>query len=279
MNIVQKIAALLGVTALAVALLWLVFVLPRAERIAPGYEGIFSYMARSSVAEAPEEPLVTESFIEHYHERLVRGEGDFILLEMVTEFFEVVTERLLFYTADQLQMNRTSRLMEGTDVLVLFPPKLQKRDYVIRRFPYFPKEGVLFTFEGEEKVRGLRSFRFSFHIASVDWSANYSHLVLPEGVSVLARDWGTVWVEPRTGIMMKHEEQWEARISGGNFHGHPVDVGEMWFLPDTVILQVFLAGNEGRRLRLYSWIAPGMLLLTGGILLCMAKPSRKGRLS
>jgi hypothetical protein len=237
---------------------------------------MFSYIARSSVAETPGKSLTTKSFVEHHRERVVRGEGNVVVLEMVTEFFEVVTECLLFYTTDQVRMNRISRLMEETDVLVLFPPKLRKRDYLVRRFPYFPEEGVLFTFEGEERVDGLRSFRFSYHIASVDWSANYPHIPLSEGASVLARDWGTVWVEPRTGIMVKHEEQWEARISGGEFHGHPVDMGDMWFLPDTVIRQVFLAANEGRRLLLYTWIVPGVLLLTGCILLCMAKPSRKG---
>lgn len=276
MNTLQKIAAALGVMALVFAVVWLGFVVPWMEEIPRNYETVFSYMARSAVAEAPGAPLVTESFIEHHEERVVTSQGNMFLVEMATTFVEISRGDILFHAADTLWMNRKSRLVKGKDVLLLFPPRLQKRDYLVRRFPYFPEEGVPFVFEGEEEVKGLRSYRFAFSTENLDWSANYPDFPLPEGASIVARDWGRVWVEPRTGIMVKHEEQWEALLSGGAFHGTPVDVGEMWFLPDTIMRQVFVASNEGRRLLLHTWVAPGAMILMGAILLLVGCPFHRG---
>jgi hypothetical protein len=276
MNTLQKTAAALGVIALTFAAVWLGFVIPWMEQVPRKYEAAFSYMARSTVAEAPGAPLAIESFIEHHAEHVVASQGNTVLVEMTATFVEISRGDILFQATDKIWMNRKSRLIKGGDVLLLFPHKLQKRNYLVRRFPYFPEEGVLFVFEGEEDVKGLRSYRFSFSAENLDWSANYPDFPLPEGISIRARDWGTVWVEPRTGIMVKHEEQWESVLSGEAFHGAPVDVGEMWFLPDTVVRQVFVASNERRRLLLHTWVAPGAMILMGALLLFMACPFHRG---
>ena len=276
MNALQKTATALGVMALTFAAIWVSFVIPWMKEVPRNYEAVFSYMARSAVAERPGAPLVKESFIEHHEERVVTPRGNMLLVEMVTTFVEISRGDILFQATDQIWMNRKSRLIKGGDVLLLFPYELQKRNYLVRRFPYFPKEGVLFVFEGVENVKGLRSYRFSFSAENLDWSANYPDFPLPEGVSIRARDWGRVWVEPRTGIMVKHEEQWESVLSGGAFHGTPVDVGEMWFLPDTVVRQVFVASNERRRLLLHARVAPGAMIFMGATFLFMGCPFHRG---
>ncbi len=277
MNGLQKISAILGITALVFAVAWLGFVIPRMEKVSANYKAAFSYIARSTFAETIGDSLATHSFIERHHERILHGyDDDIVVVEMTTEFVDAVTERLLFQATNRVSMDRRSRLIEGRKVLLLFPPHLQKRNYVLRRFSYLPEEGVLCTFEGEEEILGLRSYRFSFHAANLDWTANYPNLALPEDATIFARDWGTVWVEPCSGIIVKHEEEWEALISGGKYDGNLVDAGKMWFVPDSIIRQVFIASNERRRLLLHEWVAPGTLALIGGILLLMARPS-KGR--
>ena len=276
MNGLQKISAALGIMTLAFVVVWLGVVIPRMEKVSANYEADFSYAAQSTFAEILGDSLVTHSFTERHHERILHEYGDdTVVVEMTTEFVDAVTGRLLFRAIDQARMNRRSRLVEDKNVLLLFPPHLQKKNYVLQRFPYLPEEGVLFTFEEEERVNGLRSYRFSFQAAGLDWTANYPDLVLPEDASIFARDWGTVWVEPCSGIVVKHEEEWETLVSGGEYDGNPVDTGKMWFVPDSIIRQVFIAGNERRRLLFHEWVVPGTLALIGGILLFMARPSKR----
>jgi len=277
MNGLQKISAALGIMTLAFVVVWLGVVIPRMEKVSANYEADFSYAAQSTFVETIGDSLVTHSFTEHHHERILHGYGDdTVVVEMTAEFVDAVTGRLLFRVIDQARMNRRSRLIEDKNVFLLFPPHLQKKDYLLQRFPYLPEEGVLFTFKGEERISGLRSYRFSFQAASLDWTANYPNLALSEDATIFARDWGTVWVEPYSGIMVNHEEEWEALVSGGKYDGNLVDTGKMWFVQDSIIRQVFIAGNERRRLLLHEWVAPGTLALIGGILLFMARPS-KGR--
>ena len=275
MNGLQKILAAFGIMALACVVVWLGFVLSRIEEVPANYEATFSYMAPSVIAETLDGALATNSFIEHHHEHIVDEQGEIFVMEMVTTYEEIITGKPLFRSTDRVRMNRRSRLSEGKNVLLLFPPHLRRKNYVLQRFSYLPEEGTLFTFEGEEKIYGLPSYRFSFHAASLDWTANYPNLALPEGATIFARDWGTVWVEPYSGIIVKHEEEWEALISGGKYDGNLVDTGKMWFVRDSIIRQVFIASNERRRLLLHEWVAPGTLVLIGIILLLMARPSKR----
>lgn len=157
----------------------------------------------------------------------------------------------------------------GHDAHVVFPPHVQPADYRVKFFSYLPDGGVPFRFRGAETLRGLRVYVFDFAADDLDWTANYT-LALPPGVRIKSRDWGTVWIEPTTGTLVNHKEEWVAWADGGAFQGVEVDSGSMWLSDDTLMKQVFLAQNMKRASILYEIVLPLTMVGIAAILLAMA---------
>ena len=276
MNNLQKLLAISGVLLLGLIPVWIIAVVSGMDMIATDHELSFSYSASADVAKTIGGELQFSSFIERHRERVVSRTGNILDVAMTTKFVDQLTKKLLFSTTATIPVNRETGFIQGTKALLFFPGDLEKKNYLVRRFSYLPEEGALFVFDRQEEINGLPVYRFSYNVEDVDWTANYPELEFSENVSVSARNWGCIWVDPCTGIIIRHEEQWSAVVVGGTYSGTPVDVGKMRFSSDTVLKQVFTAQNEQRWVLFLGKVAPGATLLIAGILFVMAWPRKQG---
>lgn len=196
------------------------------------------------------------------------------ILEFKTVVYKLPNNELSWSQANSVKFDHDTLKIVGSDAYLVFPPHVEQRDYQAKFFSYIPDNGALFRFRGVDEVRGLRAYVFDFAVENLDWTDNYN-LAMPPGVRIKSRDWGTVWIEPTTGILVNHKEQWVATAKGGPFDDVEVDAGGMWFPNDTVTKQVFLAQNMRRTTVLYERVLPVCMLGASAVLLAMAAARRR----
>jgi hypothetical protein len=210
-------------------------------------------------------PLVYGRYIEEHTSRLVDDGKDQASVEFKTTVFKLPKNEVYWQQSKVLTYDKRSLKVVGGQAQMHFPPHVEKRDYAVRMFSYIPDDGVVFRFAGEEEVVGVDTYKFTFDAPGLDWTDNYSYTLVP-GTRILSHDWGTVWIEPESGIMVNHKENWIASAVGGPFHGMDVDDGTMWFASDTVTKQAFRAQNLRRASILYERVLPLALLGTAAII-------------
>lgn len=217
----------------------------------------------------PSAPVIYSRFIEEHKTQLIGSDGPIKRLEMSTRVIDVISGKLQFEKTSQLRFHSSTLKLEGSEALAFFPHHLEQKDYLVKQFSYLPDSGVLFEFKGTEQIEGALAYRFDYAAAGLDWTDGYDYALEPE-TKIEARDWGSLWLQPTTGIVVKHTENWFVKIVGGKFDGLAIDVGHMRFSPDTIAKQVTVAQNDRRSHNLYELIIPATLLLSGLIILTIS---------
>lgn len=218
-------------------------------------------------------PQVYTRFTEIHSMTEVESRDGKHTLEFKTTVYKLPNNELSWSQVNAVEFDHDTLKIVGSDAHVVFPPHTQQRDYLVKFFSYIPDSGARFRFRGEDEVRGLAAYVFDYSVEDLDWTDNYS-IPMPPGVRIKSRDWGTVWIEPTTGLLVNHKEQWVARSQGGPFDTVEVDAGGMWFPNDTVTRQVFLAQNIRRAAVLYERILPLCMLGAAAVLVAMAAARR-----
>lgn len=263
-----------GIAAMILAAVWTYFIAPTLLRPDSGYAVRLVYEAEGDTRISPNSPMVHSRFSEDHKTRTIEVNGPHIIFEISTRFTDLVNGEILFDDVSRVPFNRSTMKMDGSETLAFFPHHLEQTDYIVKQFTYFPDGGVPFRFQEIDFIQGAEVYRFDFDVPELDWTNSYDYTLEPN-VRIVARDWGSVWVEPSTGIVVKHTENWIAEITGGRYDGAKVDVGHMWLSPDTIAKQAFVAQNERRTHMLYELVIPVLLTLIGLTLVVMSFRKKK----
>jgi Porin PorA len=142
-----------------------------------------------------------------------------------------------------------------------------------RSYPFFDTvlgRAFPMTFEASEKVNGLTSYRF---VQTIPDSAIKINGVLPGTYSNVR----TVWVEPKTGVIVKGSEQIAQKFSDGGI----AFTGTLVFNDATVRSQVAYAKDKAGQIDLIRMWVPlgsvllGVILLIVGVLLMLGRRSAR----
>lgn len=260
-------AAVLG-SGIAIALLaavWSFAIAPALLHPGADYTVDLVYEAESETRTGPSEAMDRSRFTEEHKTRVVALDESALTMEISARFIDLATGGVLFEDASRIRFDPDTLRLENSKAYAFFPHHLEPDDYLLKQFTYFPDEGVLFRFHGTDSIEGAQTYRFDFEASNLDWTDSYDFALEP-GAKIMARDWGSVWVEPTTGVLLKHTEDWITSIVGGTHDGVQIDVGHMWLSPDTITKQVFFAQNDRRTHFLYEGVIPGSLTFIGVIL-------------
>lgn len=219
-------------------------------------------------------PQVYTRYTEVHSLNTTNVDGDRASMAFDSKVYKLPANDLSWSQVNAVPFDRDTLKIIGSDSYVMFPPHLEKQDYRVKLFSYIPDSGTQFRFIRVEEVRGLTAYVFDFQLEDLDWTDNYT-LHMPPDVRIKSRDWGTVWIEPTTGLLVNHTEQWVAAAQGGAFDSVEVDAGGMWFSSDTVMKRIFLAQNIKRACILYEIVLPLAMVAVAAILLAMAASCRR----
>lgn len=253
--------------------IWTFLLAPRLLH-GPALSDELVYETDGNTRETLAGPQVYSRFVEIHGMAAMESLSGKDRLEFKTTVYKLPANELSWSQVNAVEFDRGTLRIAGSDAYLVFPPHVERRDYLVKFFSYLPDSGALFRFRGVDRMRGVTTYVFDYAVDGLDWTDNYS-LAMPPGVRIKSRDWGTVWIEPVTGILVNHKEQWVAVAEGGEFDNAVVDTGGMWFPNDTVAKQLFLAQNMRRATMLYERILPVCMLGVGAILLAMAAARRR----
>lgn len=259
----------LGMALMLFSVVWAFVLAPLLVFSNEDYAVPLIYEDESENRPTPSAPAVYSRYIEEHKAQVIESDGPMKRLEMSTRVIDVISGKLQFEKTSQLQFHSFTLKLEGSEALAFFPHHLKQKDYLVKQLSYLPDSGVLFKFKGTEQIEGTLAYRFDYDAAGLDWTDSYPYALEP-GAKIEARAWGSLWLQPTTGIAVKHTEDWIVKIVGGEFDGLAIDVGRMWLSPDTITKQVILAQNDRRSHDLYERIIPATLLLSGFIILAIS---------
>lgn len=92
------------------------------------------------------------------------------------------------------------------DGAFLFPPRLARTEY--RYWDQMYGGPRTAAFKRVDQVEGLTTYVFEFNATGIDETPGYSHLAdVPERYLAHTDGKGTIWIEPRSGVVVDYEEQ------------------------------------------------------------------------
>jgi hypothetical protein len=168
-----------------------------------------------------------------------------------------------------------------------FPFNTQKREYTF--FDITLRRATPIRYDGEERINGLDTYRFVQRIDPVkleDREVPGDLVNGAAGTTVTAQRFyqnvRTVWVEPRTGSVVKGSEQVRQWLRGPDgSDGQVLLAGTLTFTPQTVQRQVDDAKANAAKLRALSgtgpilaWVIGSVLLLIGLVLMLIGRRPR-----
>jgi len=168
-----------------------------------------------------------------------------------------------------------------------FPFDTERKDYEF--FDVSLRKALPIAYDGEESVNGLATYRFVQQIDAVKLDAREVPASLFGGatgsltVDRMYQNVRKIWVEPRTGQIVKGEEAQKQYLRGPNGRDFTLIEGTLAWTPQTVQNQVDDAREAADKLALLTRTAPivlwtvGGLMVIGGLLLLLMKSG--GRMS
>jgi hypothetical protein len=158
---------------------------------------------------------------------------------------------------DALAVNDEKYMAEDAEphegLINKFPFDAQKKTY--RYWDGVLDSTVPAVFAGTEKLQGLTTYRFDVDVPSTPAE-------VLAGVQGLYTQDKSIWVEPRTGSIVKQTQDETRTLPNGD----PLLTLDIEYMPDTVTKAVDDAGSKASRLRLLTGIIP-IVGLVGGLLL------------
>jgi hypothetical protein len=163
-----------------------------------------------------------------------------------------------------------------------FPFDTQRKDYEF--FDVTLRKALPISYDGEESVNGLATYRFVQTIDPVKLESREVPGTLFGGeagnitVDRMYQNTRRIWVEPRTGQIVKGEEEQKQFLRGPNNREFVVLGGTLAWTPQTVQRQVDAARDASDQLVLLTRTGPivlwtvGGLMVIGGLLLLLMRP-------
>lgn len=240
--------------------IWMFAITPRLFYFPKDHYDFFVFEGTIDFAQNSSAPLERVVYLEKHTEKVTDVNGDILDMELTTKSLDVI-KQVDWEMKTVIPFNRKTLRIEDTDAFLFFSMHLEKRNYRVKVSSYLPEDGAVFRFAGESFVHGLKTYKFTFDAKNLDWSESYQEEGFGDVPKVLADDSGTVWVEPLTGTIVKHEEGWDARIVGGQYDGKQIDVGSMQFDLDSITNRVRIAEDKIQKVIWYERVIPITLAL------------------
>jgi len=259
----------LSVALVLFSALWAFVIAPLLLFTDANYAVTLIYEGKGESRPSPAEPTVHSRFIEKHKTQIVASNGPLKNLEMSTRVVDLISGELQFEKTSHIWLHPSTLRFEDSEALALFPHHLKPKDYLVKQFSYLPDSGVLFKFKRTERIESAEVYRFDYDAPGLDWTDAFDYTLAP-GAKIDAHVWGSLWLQPTTGILVNHTENWVVKIVGEKFDGLTIDVGNMWLSPDTITKQIFVAQDARRTHDLYEVAIPLSLLFIGLIVLAMS---------
>lgn len=199
-----------GLALLLLAALWAALVSPSIERLEAGFRSNYDFDAsarsRDTVDGAWESLRLvgrrTDATLVATDERMVLQSDVIWALGDGSLLFENAG----VYAVDRHRRGNLPGLGSSSRTgQFMFPPDVRRIDYALWDSQFMGPRIARYRATGT--IGGLRAYRFDFDVRSIDETDGYRHLAdVPERYRAHTDGRGSMWVEPRSGLMLDYAE-------------------------------------------------------------------------
>jgi hypothetical protein len=192
-----------------------------------------------------------------------RGTANLDIIDTITHIpeQEVLLQSESKYIIDT---EKRSYFDQSGEKRVLFPPNTQNSDYSDVFYKVYPNLTISkFTFANEENVFGMFSYVFRYNLK--DFPADQKMLVSPNeklgGEKILGNFEGKIWVEPRTGFIIKQESYWDFSFKDGDGKKQTIESGRTWQQDEETKRVINIIESKKAMAQIYEMWIPIYLIL------------------
>jgi hypothetical protein len=252
---VEKFLVLSAIVLLIAAPIWSVFIAPKLAHMQCDDTDYVMYFGNATWTNPNEAPLAV-AFREIATKHVISETGNTMTLGLTTTAEDLISKENFWESVDEIIITKITHEYVNGEGRFNFPINLEKKDVEhIKYYSYLPAS--TFKFEREDLVDGLLVYVYGFDVQGTDVTGNYPAWA-SSGKQILSHDFGTMWVEPKSGHVVNEVANWDIGFADGS---GKVDVGGMWYTEDTMKGEVFEAQNEKRSLLLYDVLVPLLFVI------------------
>ena len=176
--------------------------------------------------------------------------------------------KLIYQIEQDFIVNRNTKVIERTSQLAYFefPRNVEKKEYPV--WFYYINNPEIASFEKTEEIQGLTTFVFFLkHKFDNTLGVAEGNPLVPEKYNTVAELDAKIWVEPKTGIIVKMEDYGSSSYVEKTDDVFTADIIKpflKWtnkYSSDSTSKQVLIAQNERFKLLLIKTIIPLLLVV------------------
>lgn len=252
-----------AISALIVMIFWLAFVSPILTNIQARYapdNNYFGELKKYTLNE--DEGPATIGIIRKVlgkTDKVGRNSLDIKKIDTISNALnqEVVLQKESRYIVD----SKTRRYSnENRDYFFTFPKNVEERDYKDILVQIYPGVNTSeLNFSNEEGVFGMSVYVFKYRMEKMSLKEETSDII-NKGVST--DFWGKIWVEPKTGFIIKDEANWTHYFDNeGAGERRAFESGKLWQQDEEVKRIVRLTQSKKAMYQIYEFWIPVYLIL------------------
>lgn len=222
MNTTKKLAITATILTLLIPL-WIFKIAVPITQFFDLTDNAITYESRIKIITTPGESLRELFETETHIQKTINKEQDLTTILLRATSHDEYSNEIYADKQKEYLVNKNTLQIQNKNLQIFFPQHTQKKNYLLQFTTYLPDTGTNFEFETEEKIGNLDTYKFKYSAENIDWTDALAN----KFPKVIAKDWGIVWVEPYSGTIIKHEEQWTAKATEGAYAGTEVFAGIM----------------------------------------------------
>jgi len=187
-------------------------------------------------------------------------------IKMVDTFTNTLSQEVLMQNERSFNIDTEKRNYydENGEKKFLFPQNTQKLDYEDVFYQVYPYLTVSkFTFANEENVLGMFSYVFRYKLESI--SIDKKMIITKDATlgdkKVLGNFEGKIWVEPRTGFIIKQESYWNFFFNNDDGQNQTIESGRIWQQDEETKRVISLIESKKAMAQIYEMWVPLYLLI------------------
>lgn len=258
---------LLSLSSLIVMIAWIYIGAPYATNTAKDLNYYSSYFGELKVFDL-ENKNVKDIFAIN-RKTITRSEKNAkntATLNMIDTLTNTLSQEVLLQNESRyiVDTKKRSYFDESGEKRLLFPQNTEKKDYDDILYQVYPYLTVLkFTFSNEENVLGMFSYVFRYKIEKQ--SADQKMIITKDTAlgdkKILGNFEGKIWVEPRTGFIIKQENYWNFSFKDDDNKNQTVESGRMWQQDEETKRIITLIESKKAMAQIYEMWIPVYLIL------------------
>jgi len=264
----------ISLIAILLVPIWIIIIVPNLTDLPNSYISNPSYFGELKAFE-PEKGALKQviSINRKIIEKSKKARKNNLFIKRIDTITNSLTQEVLLQEETEFIINKKTRkyinINQGN--FFTFPKNTQKKDYDNIIYPVLPRAKTSqLKFSHEENLFGMATFVFRYKKENFPLEEDAKKTLIfnsdIQNQKIITNWWGKIWVEPKTGMIVRQENNWGHYIVNPNNQQKTnkrkiIESGRIWQQDEEIKRLIQLAQSKKAMYQIYEMWIPIYLLL------------------